>query len=109
MKSQYALLGAIMTLASTSVHGVTLEELAARLDQLEKKVSKYEAKYGPLENPDSAPAPSSVIAMPAPVTGPTTGMATAADIDAAYMSEVNTGGAGNWTQNTTLGGYGSCT
>lgn len=106
MKSQYALLGAIMTLASTSVHGVTLEELAARLDQLEKKVSKYEAKYGPLENPDSAPAPSSVIAMPAPVSGPITGMATAADIDAAYMSEVKTGGAGNWTQNTTLGGYG---
>jgi len=106
MKAQPALLGALMALASAPAHGVTLEELAARLDQLEKKVSKYEAKYGPLENAVPAPAPSDTIAMPTPVSRPATGIATAADIDAAFMDEANSGGAGNWTENTTLGAYG---
>ena len=50
--------------ASPLAEAVTLEELAARMEKLEKKVAAYEAKYGPLENPKSAPAPAKVAQRP---------------------------------------------
>ena len=108
MKIKQALLGSIAVLASASAHGVTLEELAARLEKLENKVNKYEAKYGPLEsNPASAPGSPNLIQMPTPIPRPvvTPAPANADDIDAAYLTPA-IGGGGNWFERTTLGGYG---
>lgn len=105
MKAQHALLAAITALASAPAHGVTLEELAARLEKLESKVNKYEAKYGPLE--DSAPAaPSNQISMPSPRSGTSTKEASSSDIDAAFLRENSSGGAGSWADRTSLGAYG---
>ena len=107
MKFQKALLSSIVVLATASAHGVTLEELAARLEQLENKVSKYEAQYGPLESaPASASRPmSNAIPMPSTVRQPALAPASASDIDAAYLNP-SSGGAGNWFERTSIGGYG---
>ena len=111
MKSQNALLAAILALASGSAHGVTLEELAARLDQLEKKVGQYEAKYGPLENSAPARKPSNMIAMPTPAApSPAISPSSASDaIDGAYLDSPSGAGSiegGGWAANTSIGAYG---
>lgn len=108
MKAQHALLSAIIALTAAPVHGVTLEELAARLDQLEKKVSKYESKYGPLEESAPAPpaAPSKTIAMPTPASRPSVIPSSAADIDSAYLDKPDKSGSARWTENTGIGAYG---
>jgi len=108
MKAQQALFAAIAALASAPANGVTLEELAARLEKLEDKVNKYEAKYGPLEEAGPAapaPAPSNQISMPTPVGGSSSNTATADDIDAAFLRENSAGGTGALS-NFDLGGYG---
>ncbi len=109
MKIKHAFFGSLSFLATLSAQGVTLEELAARLEQLEKKVEKYEAQYGPLQNtpaPAAAPAPmSNVIPMPTPIQRPVLTPASAEDIDSAYLTP-STGGSGSWFERTSIGGYG---
>ncbi len=107
MKIRHALFGSLSFLAAVSAQGVTLEQLAKRLEQLESKVEKYESQYGPLqESSSSAPAPlSNAIPMPTPVSRQVVTQATGDDIDASYLAP-STGGAGNWFERTSIGGYG---
>jgi hypothetical protein len=108
MKIQQALLCSLSLLATASAQGVTLEELAARLEQLENKVIKYEAQYGPLDNaPSNAPAAprSNVIPLPIPIQQPLLSQTTASEIDSAYLSPA-IGGGGDWFERTSIGGYG---
>lgn len=90
-------------MAATSASGVTLEELAARLDSLEKKVQKYENRYGPLEDPkrDVISAPDRVPTRSSVVAAPSQG---GESIDSAFMGG-GTGGGG-WWEKTSIGGYG---
>ena len=106
MKSKSALLASIATLSAAPAFGVTLEELAARLEKLEKKVATYEERYGPLEHQKTADG-RNVISMPksepqSSVVGPSS----EEDIDRAYLRDVAAGGGGRWYDQTTLGGYG---
>lgn len=109
MNLRHVLFGSFSYLAVLSSQGVTLEELAERLEQLEKKVEKYEAQYGPIDSsPSAGLVPhSNVIPLPTPVSRPvvTPAPAPADDIDSAFLTPSG-GGAGNWFERTTLGGYG---
>jgi len=97
MKITHALFGSLSFIAAVSAQGVTLEQLAKRLEQLESKVEKYESQYGPLqESSSSAPAPlSNAIPMPTPVSRQVVTQATGDDIDASYLAP-STGGAGQY-------------
>lgn len=95
-------------LGTLPVSAVTVEELAARLEKLESKVSDYESKYGPLDAPQSAPAASSPSAS---AKAP----ASAEDIDALFAgggssdfgdSNRSDGFGLEWAKNTQIGGYG---
>jgi len=102
MNIKHTMSALVFAAAASSASGLTLEELAARMDKLEKKVSAYEKKYGPLESS----APSNKMSMPRPSAGSKSGYATDADIDAAYLNESNSGGSGGWWEKTSIGGYG---
>ncbi|MDA7888823.1 porin family protein [Akkermansiaceae bacterium] len=106
MKAKSALLASIAVLSAAPAFGLSLEELAARLEKLEKKVATYEKRYGPLEQPTTSNGPK-VRSKPAPRPQPVvSGMATAEDIDQAYLREGNEGSRGGWWERTSLGGYG---
>ena len=106
MKTKSALLASITVLSAAPTFGLTLEELAARMEKLEKKVATYEKRYGPLEEPKTSGG-RNVISMPATRSQPTaSGIATAEDIDQAYLGESNSGARGGWWERTSLGGYG---
>ena len=99
----------VVVVAASEAGGVTLEELAARMERLERKVAAYEARYGPLDEGATAGKARSVgrsakAAMPGE-TLPAGG--DAASIDAAYGVGGAAGGGGSgWWERTTLGGYG---
>lgn len=99
---------------------VTLEELAARLEVLEKKVEAYEERFGPLEE---APAPGrggrgaegatssggAKEVLPAAGGGSLAGASDEASIDGMFGVGDSTGAVstgGGWWERTTLGGYG---
>ena len=106
MNTKSALLASIAVLSSAPAFGVSLEELAARLEKLEKKVATYEKRYGPLDHPKTADG-RNIITMPETKSQPTvTGMATAEDIDGAYLNKSGGGSTGRWYDKTSLGGYG---
>jgi hypothetical protein len=108
MKIKHALLSSIAALATVPAHGLTLEELAARLEKLEKKVGQYEAQYGPLNDTpvqSESVSRSNAIPMPTPIQEPALAPATAADIDASYLN-APIGAGGNWFDRTSIGGYG---
>jgi hypothetical protein len=89
--------------------GVTLEELAARLEKLEKKVQAYEDRYGPLEGPES-PLPPTMRgpAAPSAYRSPKGGLeGDDVSIDESFgLGEEAAYAGGNWWERTTLGGYG---
>ena len=72
MRFKHTLLAFVIGLPASSASGVTLEELAARLELLENKLQKYESRYGPLKTPkqetismpESSGTRSSVVAAP---------------------------------------------
>ena len=72
MRFKHTLLAFVIGLPASSASGVTLEELAARLELLENKLQKYEPRYGPLKTPkqetismpESSGTRSSVVAAP---------------------------------------------
>ena len=98
--------------ATLPTSALTMEELAARLEKLEGKVNAYEKKYGPLDNPHSAPTSKST---PAPAPARISEPSTDDDIDALYggssspsydsPAETNDFGL-DWARNTQIGGYG---
>ena len=49
----------VVVVAASEAGGVTLEELAARMERLERKVAAYEARYGPLDEGAMAGKPRS--------------------------------------------------
>jgi len=74
MNAKRILFGSLSLLAVASSQGeeLSLADLAARLEQLENKVNKYEAQYGPLgETPPAAVAPQpNIISLPTPASQP---------------------------------------
>ncbi|MDB4333998.1 OprO/OprP family phosphate-selective porin [Akkermansiaceae bacterium] len=101
MTSKYTLSALIIGLSASAASGVTLEELAARLDSLEKKVQSYESRYGPLEAPkqETIPMPSSSGPQSSVVAAPSGG----SGIDDLFLG--NSGG-NRWYEKTSIGGYG---
>jgi hypothetical protein len=89
--------------------GVTLDELAARMDRMEKKLAAYEARYGPLEE---GPLPETMQGPGRPSSdrsakGTLPVSDDAASIDAAYgAGAVDYRGGSSWYDRTTFGGYG---
>jgi len=102
MTSHFTLSALLISLSVSAASGVTLEELAARLESLEAKVQTYEKRYGPLDQPKQE-----TIAMPAS-SGPRSSVVAAptdrpASIDSAFLG--NSGG-NRWYEKTSIGGYG---
>lgn len=97
------LVGALSPSAAT-----TLEELAARLEALEKKVGQYEHKFGKLED-DSEPAQprpvDRVESTPGSYYNPASATPSSANsIDSSFLSGGSTGAG--WWEKTSIGGYG---
>lgn len=115
MKSK--IVGMVALMGLMPLGAVTLEELAARMDKMEKKLEAYEERFGPLEEgggaaPAWTPMKSS---QPAPAGSPKGGMAVLDDAESidgsfgvgggGYTNGFGSGGF-SWFENTTLGGYG---
>jgi hypothetical protein len=101
--------GVMMLMGLMPLQGVTLEELAARMDKMEKKLAKYEERFGPLEEGGGTGVHLGPV-QPSAYRSPKGGLAEASDADALDASygvggEGYTGGS-SWFENTTLGGYG---
>lgn len=93
--------------------GVTVEELAERLERLEKKVEAYEDRYGPLEG--EGPLPWSMQRRLGEEPPASSGGSEKGGMDPTSDDAINESfGAGggvysggdNWWERTTLGGYG---
>ena len=110
MKSDKRWMGVVFLVAVLPVRGVTLDELAARMDRMEKKLEAYEARYGPLE--EGGPLPETMRGSGQPSRyrsekGALPGSDDAASIDAAYGADGGEHQGGTpWYEKTTLGGYG---
>ena len=101
MRFKHTLLAFVIGLPASSASGVTLEELAARLELLENKLQKYESRYGPLKTPkqETISMPESSGTRSSVVAAPSEG----SSIDNAFLE--NPGG-NRWYEKTTIGGYG---
>ncbi|MBK1835343.1 porin [Roseibacillus ishigakijimensis] len=102
---------ATLLATAATLPGVTMEELAARLEKLESKVDAYEAKYGPLDEPARPAASAAARPAPAPAALPSAKSSLGDnDIDALYSggSSDNYGASSAlaWAEKTTIGGYG---
>ena len=112
MQKLLTLSAVAIAVSLNTVSAVSLEELAERMESLEKKVTAYEQKYGPLEKAKTAPSRKDAggqIRMPVPAGAPAqSGYATSEDLDAAFMNEDRAAGpaGGGWWERTSIGGYG---
>ncbi|MFP6866186.1 MAG: hypothetical protein VCA35_09625, partial [Roseibacillus sp.] len=109
-KNRTALWALVLMALSPAVGALTLEELAVRMERLEKKVEAYEKRYGPLdeaEPPVREPAGVAATVGAAP-SGSKGGLVLedAESIDRLYNSGDTTYTGNNWWDRTTFGGYG---
>lgn len=106
MKLTKHMTGLALVAGVLPLSGVTLEELAARMEVLEKKVEAYESRYGPLEN--GGPLPETMRGpAPVPQLAPKGGIAgDVSDLDASYGIGGSGSGGASWAERTSLGGYG---
>ena len=93
-----------------SASALTLEELAARMERLEKKVAAYEKRYGPLDEARaSAPRVSHEAAPASAATNSSNGgleLDVAESIDRIYEAGETSSVGDNWWERSHLGGYG---
>lgn len=110
IKNRRALWALVLMALSPAVGALTLEELAVRMERLEKKVEAYEKRYGPLdeaEPPVREPARVAATVGAAP-SGSKGGLVLedVESIDRLYNSGDTTYPGNNWWDRTAFGGYG---